>query len=191
MSAQNDRSTPIPIDPEEAVSDFLTVAELLNEPSLARLYTYVLQHGPVKIDDVKADLDLPHSTTYKYLSRLEGMGVLTRQDDTRPTTVTADPIRVPLHTDHGTVAATPVLVDAIGRQLENDDVRVFVERQGVAKLAAALHYTMRIADGELTQRTAAAKLGVHPVEGVTVFTALLDVVDAAASYDPYLNRSAE
>ena len=44
-------------------------------------------------------------------------------------------------------------------------------------------------NGELTQRTGASKLGVHPVEGMTVFTALQDVVEEAADYDPYLERA--
>jgi len=43
--------------------------------------------------------------------------------------------------------------------------------------------------GELTQRTAAAKLDVHPVEGTTVITALQDVVEDAADYDPYLDAA--
>lgn len=188
MSAQNDRTTPIPVDPEDTVIDFLAVAELLNEPRLARLYTFVLRNGSVDVEEIKSGLDLPHSTAYKYVGRLEELGVLTRRDEDRPTTVTVDPVRVPLDTDHGTVAATPVLVAAVARQLEADDVRVFVERQGVPKLAAALHYAIRIANGELTQRTAANRLDVHPVEGMSVFTALQEVVETAADYDPYLHR---
>jgi hypothetical protein len=54
-------------------------------------------------------------------------------------------------------------------------------------LAAALHYTLRILDGEFTQRTAASMLDVHPVEGMAVFTALQDVIEEAAGYDPYLD----
>lgn len=176
-------------DPEEPFNDFLTVAELLNTPALAQLYTFVLRHGPVTIETIKADLDLPHSTTYKYLGRLEEMGVLSRDTEAQPTTVTVAPIQVQLDTDHGTVAATPVLIDAIGRQLDSEDIRVFVERQGIPKLAAALHYTRRILDGELTQRTAATKLDVHPVEGMTVFTALQDVVEDAVAYDPSLDAA--
>lgn len=191
MSAQNDRTTPVPVDPEDAVTDFLAVAELLNEPRLARLYTFVLRNGPVGVEEIKDDLDFAHSTAYKYVDRLEELGVLVRHDEERPTTVTVDPVRVLLATDHGTVAATPVLLAAVARQLDDDDVRVFVERQGVPKLAAALHYAIRIANGELTQRTAANKLDVHPVEGTTVFTALQDVVEAAADYDPYLDISEE
>jgi len=39
-------------------------------------------------------------------------------------------------------------------------------------------------DGDLTQRAAASRLGVHPVEGKTVMAALRDVVEDAATYDP-------
>lgn len=174
------------VDPEETVSDLLTYAELLNTPALARLYTYVLRDGPVAIESIKDDLDLPHSTTYKYVGQLEEMGILTRHEEATPTRVSVDPIRLELDTDHGEVIATSALVDAIGRQLDTEDVRVFVERQGIAKLAAALHYTHRVMDGELTQRTAANKLDVHPVEGMTVITALQDVIEAAGEYDPYM-----
>ncbi|WP_135855406.1 DUF7437 domain-containing protein [Halorussus salinus] len=181
----DDRPT-TPSDPEETFEDLLTYAELLNSPRLARLYVYVLRNGPVEVETVKRDLDMAHSTAYKYVGQLEEMGLLVRQNAETPATVTVEPIRLRLETDRGNVVATPALVDAIGRQLDDDDIHVFVERQGVAKLAAALHYTLRIVAGELTQRTAADELGVHPVEGMTVFTALENVVEEAPAYDPYL-----
>ena len=173
-------------DPEETLGNLLTYAELLNTPQLARLYIHVLRNGPIAIEAVKEDLDVPHSTAYKYVGELEEMGILARHEDKSPTRISVEPIHLTLDTDHGEVVATPVLVDAIGRQLENEDIRVFVERQGIPKLAAALHYTLRVMNGEMTQRTAANKLDVHPVEGTTVITALQDVVDEATAYDPYL-----
>ncbi|KZN22556.1 transcriptional regulator TrmB [Haladaptatus sp. R4] len=174
---------------EETFNDLLTYAELLNTPQLARLYIYILQNGPVAIETIKTDLDMAHSTTYKYIGQLEEMGVLSRHDDETPAMVTVEPIRLQIETEHGNVTATPTLIDAIGRQHDTEDIRVFVERQGIAKLAAALHYTLRVMNGELTQRTGASKLGVHPVEGMTVFTALQDVVEEATNYDPYLERA--
>ena len=174
---------------EESFNELLTYAELLTTPRLARLYSYLLQHGPVDIETIKRDLEMAHSTTYKYVGQLEEMGILTRHDDETPAPVTVAPIRLEIETDHGDVTATPALIDAIGRQLETEDIRVFVDRQGIAKLAAALHYTLRIMNGELTQRTAATRLGVHPVEGMTVFTALQDVLEDATAYDPYVELS--
>lgn len=183
----DDRLTDAP-DPEEPLGDLLTYAELLNTPQLARLYVYVLRNGPVTIETVKEDLDVPHSTAYKYVGELEEMGILTRHTEETPARISVEPIRLAVDTDHGEVVATPALVDAIGRQLEDEDVRVFVERQGVPKLAAALHYTLRVDRGEMTQRTAANRLDVHPVEGTTVVSALRDVIENATEYDPYLER---
>ncbi|WP_248908157.1 DUF7437 domain-containing protein [Halocatena marina] len=176
-------------NPEKTFNDLLTYAELLNTPRLARLYIYILQTSPVEIEIIKRELDMAHSTTYKYIGQLEEMGLLSRNEDATPTTVSVVLIRLQFDTKHGDVLATPTLIDAIGRQLESEDIRVFVERHGIAKLAAALHYTLRIMAGELTQRTAATKLGVHSVEGMTVFTALQDVVEDAVSYDPYVDQS--
>ena len=175
--------------PEETFNDLLTYAELLNTPQLARLYIYILQNGPVAIETIKTDLEMAHSTTYKYIGQLEEMGVLSRHDDETPAMVTVEPIKLRIEAEHGDVTATPTLIDAIGRQHDTKDIRAFVERQGIAKLAAALHYTLRVINGELTQRTGASKLGVRPVEGMTVFTALQDVVKEAADYDPYLERA--
>jgi hypothetical protein len=118
------------------------------------------------------------------------MELLTRDEDETPTKVSVEPIQLLLDTEQGEVAASPTLIDAIGRQLDTEDIELFVDRQGIAKLAAALHYTLRIMDGDFTQRTAANKLDVHPVEGMTVFTALQDVIKEAAAYDPYVNQPA-
>lgn len=190
MAASDDQLGTTQADPEKTFNDFLTYAELLNTPQLARLYIYILREGPVEIETIKTELGIPHSTTYKYLGRLEEMDLLTRHEEEAPTTVSVEPIRLLLDTAQGEVAASPTLIDAIGRQLESEDIELFVDRQGIAKLAAALHYTLRIMDGDFTQRTAANRLDVHPVEGMTVFTALQDVIDEATAYDPYLDRSA-
>ena len=190
MAASDNQLGATQTDPEKTFNDFLTYVELLNTPQLARFYTYILREGPVEIETLKTDLNMPHSTTYKYVGRLEEMGLLTRHEDETPTRVSVDPIYLLLDTEQGEVAASPTLIDAIGRQLDTEDIKLFVDRQGIAKLAAALHYTLRVMDEDFTQRTAANKLGVHPVEGMTVFAALQDVIEEAAAYDPYLDQPA-
>lgn len=178
-------------DPEETFLELLTYTELLNTPRLARLYIYILTHSTVAIETAKTDLEMARSTVYKYIGQLEEMALLVRNEDHQPTTVTAEPIRLAIEAGEDGIIASPALIDAIGRQLETDDIRVFVDRQGVAKLAAALQYAVRIRNGELTQRTAAAKLDVHPVEAMTVFAALDDVLDDAVDYDPAIAAALE
>lgn len=171
-------------EPEETFTDLLAYADLLRTPELARLYTFVLWNGPVTVDRIKRDLDVPHSTAYKYVGTLEEVGVLTRDESERPARVSVDPVRLVLETDAGRIRATPAFVAAIGRQVSDEDVATFVDRHGVAKLGAALHYAFRIEAGDLTQRTAASRLGVHPVEGTTVLGALRDLLDDLPDAEP-------
>jgi hypothetical protein len=173
-------------NPEGAYAHLLTYAALLQNPELARFYTTVLQHGPVTVEELKDRLDMPHSTAYKYVGELEEMDVLDRDESETPARVTVEPVRLVLDTQAGQVGATPTFIATIGAQAEREGVELFVERHGVAKLGAALHYALRIRAGELTQRTAATRLGVHAVEAMTVFEALQEVIDSAAAFDPYL-----
>lgn len=65
MSADNRIATTA--NPEATFNDLLTYTELLNTPPLARLYIFILQTGPVEIDTIKDNLEMPHSTTYKHI----------------------------------------------------------------------------------------------------------------------------
>jgi hypothetical protein len=47
-----------------AVNGLLSVATLLEEPRLARLYTFELRNDEVTIDDITDALDLPRTTAY-------------------------------------------------------------------------------------------------------------------------------
>ncbi len=77
MMSTDNRIASSQSNPEETFQDFLTYAELLNTPQLARLYIFALREGPVEIELIKTELDMPHSTAYKYLRRLEEMDILT------------------------------------------------------------------------------------------------------------------
>ena len=61
----------------------------------------------VEIELIKTELDMPHSTAYKYLRRLEEMDILTRNEDVSPMTVTADPIHLQLNWIPNTVSSVP------------------------------------------------------------------------------------
>jgi hypothetical protein len=75
------------------------------------------------------------------------MRIVTRNENKTPTTALATPLQLEIDGAHGEFLATSAVIDTIGRQFENDDIRVFVDRQEVAKLAAAVHYTRRTMEG--------------------------------------------
>ena len=180
-------ASPEEVDPEVAYTSLVTYAELLRTPELARLYTTILQHGPMTVEEVKTETGLAHSTAYKYVGELEGMGTLERDEATTPATVTVEPVRLAIETDEGHVLVTPTFVAAIGARTDTEEIDLFVDRHGIGKLGAALHYTFRVRAGELTQRMVATRLDVHPVEAMTIIDTLQTVIDEVGSDDPHLS----
>jgi len=174
-------------DPEVAYTNLFTYAELLQTPELAQLYTTILRHGPMTVDQIKTDTDLPHSTAYKYVGQLEEMGILSRDQEAIPATVTVDSVRLAVEVDDGHIVVTPTFIAAIGAQTESEEIALFVDRHGVGKLGAALHYTFRVRAGDLTQRTVASRLDIHPVEAMTIVETLQTIIDEVSPDDPHLS----
>lgn len=164
--------------------------ELLREPRLAQLYTYFLHHGAVTVEQSIEKLGMARSTAYKDVNQLAELGVLTKDETVEPIEVSVEPVHLRVQTEHGKYEVSLVLIDAIGRtyQRENEDITTFVERNGLATLAAAIDYAVANYSGEITQRMAARELGVHPVEGITIITVLRTVLADAVEYDPYFDN---
>lgn len=175
-------------DPERAINGFLSVAQLLDEPRLARLYTYILREGEVTIEDIVDDLARPRTTVYSDTGTLVDLGVLTRDDDQKTHTYAAIPITLTADLDGDTYTITPTLIDAIGRSPQDQDLELLIEKHGVGKLAAALTYAIPYVEGGMTERLAARELDLHPAFGVAILHALREVILEMRDHDPYFDQ---
>lgn len=175
-------------DPERAINGLLSVAQLLEEPRLARLYTFVLRRGDVTIDDIVAGLETPRTTAYSDTGTLVELGVLTRDDDEKTHTYAAIPVTLTADLDGAEYTVTPALIEAVGRAPRDPDLDLLLERHGIGKLAAALSYAVPYADGELSERIAARELDLQYAFAVAVLQALRDVVREMRPHDPYVDR---
>lgn len=171
--------------PERAVNGLLSVAQLLEEPRLARLYTFVLREGEVTIDDITSKLEMPRTTAYSDTGTLVELGVLTRDDDQKTHTYSAVPITLTATLDGDEYTVTPTLVAAFGRSPHDPDLDLLIEKYGLGKLAAALTYAIPYTNGEMSERVAARELDLQNAFGVAVLQALRDVVRDMESVDPY------
>jgi len=171
--------------PERAVNGLLSVAQLLEEPRLARLYTFVLKETEVTIDDITDALELPRTTAYSDTGTLVDLGVLTRDDDQKTHVYSAVPIRLTATLDGDEYTVTPTLIAAFGRSPHDQDLDLLLERHGLGKLAAALTYAVPYANDEMSERVAARELDLQYAFCVAVLQALRDVVLEMESVDPY------
>ncbi|WP_247730106.1 winged helix-turn-helix domain-containing protein [Halovivax limisalsi] len=156
-----------------------TVADILDTPSLARLYAHISRHGPVTVPEIVDELDLPQGTVYDYVGKLETADFVEKTREQRPYEYEARTIALTLSTDGDSRTITPALIAAVARREENDDVDVFVDRHGPDGLAAALEYAAEYVDGTVNHRIAARELDISPLEAEIILQALEPV---AAEY---------
>lgn len=158
-----------------------TVADLLDTPSLARLYAHVLRHGPVTVSAIVNELDVPQGTAYDYVQKLETAGLVEKTRDQRPYEYDAEPIALTLSTGGETQRITPALIAAVARRDEDEDVDVYIERHGLDGLATALEYAYEYVDGTVNHRIAARELDLSPLEAEIILQALEPVTTEYAA----------
>ncbi|WP_336326459.1 DUF7437 domain-containing protein [Halovenus sp. HT40] len=172
-------------DPERAINGLMSVAQLLEEPRLARLYTYILREDEVTIDEIVAGLEMPRTTAYSDTSTLVDLGVLARDESQKTHTYTAVPISLTANLDGDEYTITPTLLEAFGRSPRDQDLDLLIERHGLGKLAAALTYAVPYAEGEISERVAGRELDLQHAFAIAVLQALRDVVHEMREIDPY------
>ena len=124
-------------DPERAVNGLLSVAQLLEEPRLARLYTFILREDGVTVDDVVDALEVPRTTAYSDTGTLVDLGVLTRDEEQKTHTYSAVPITLTANLGGAEYTVTPTLIEAFGRSSQDQDLDLLIQRHGLA--IAILH----------------------------------------------------
>jgi len=163
-----------------------TVIQLLNHPALARVYVYVCYWGPVTPPEIMEALDLSKSTTYEYVDQLVDLGLVDRDDSTRPQQLTADPIIIV--EQYVPIVITPTVLHALALQEVDEDVEYFVDRHGLGKLIAALRGAGLHFAGGTTQRMVASDIDVRETEAMMIINALKPALAVGRDHDPFFEH---
>lgn len=162
-----------------------TVITLLTNPALARVYVYACYWGPVTPAEIQDGLSLSKSTTYAYLDRLDTLGLVDRDDSSRPQQVRAEPVI--LVEEAIPVVITPTVVHAFALGEIDEDVAYFVDRYGVGKLIAALRGAGLHSAGKRTQRMVGSEIDVRDTEAMLIINALEPALIVGREHDPYFD----
>ena len=163
-----------------------TVVELLNRSALARVYVYICYWGPVTPPEAMEALDLSKSTTYEYIDRLVDLGLVDRDDSTRPQQLTADPIIIV--EQYVPIVITPTVLHALALQEVDEDVAYFMDRYGLGKLIAALRGAGLHFAGNTTQRMVATNIDVRETEAMMIIYGLTPVLAVGRQHDPFFEH---
>ncbi|WP_255194643.1 DUF7437 domain-containing protein [Natronobeatus ordinarius] len=162
----------------DVIRDFLSVADLLEEPQLAQLYAYLAREEEATVQELMNELDLAQGTAYTYVNRLVDAGVIEATTDEQPRVYVARDINLTVTAadDAREYTITPALIDAIARRTTDDDIDTYIDRHGIAGLATALTYTVDRERGEVTHRLMARDLDISPLAAEIILQALRPVV---------------
>lgn len=171
--------------PIDDVDGMLAATTLLQHPRLARSYVYITYYGPVTIQELIADLDVPRATAYDDVETLESMDLVVRDSSSRPHELTAVAFAF---SDERSVIITPTTFHAVALSQIDEEVDAFRSRYGVTTLVHAVHAAGEYYAGTLTQRMVATELDVPPAEGMAIVYALEPALAAGRQHDPYFDR---
>lgn len=162
----------------DLVREFLSIADLLEEPRLAQLYAYLAREGDATVQELMEVLELPQGTAYSYVERLVDAGVIQVTSDDPPRRYAANDIELTMTTADGEheYTITPALIDAVGRRETDGDIDTYIDHHGIAGLATALTYTVERERGEMSHRLMARDLDISPLAAEIILQALRPVV---------------
>lgn len=162
----------------DLLREFLSIADLLEEPRLAQLYAYLAREGDATVQELMEVLELPQGTAYSYVERLVDAGVIQVTSDDPPRRYAANDIELTMTTADGEreYTITPALIDAVGRRETDGDIDTYIDHHGIAGLATALTYTVERERGEMSHRLMARDLDISPLAAEIILQALRPVV---------------
>jgi DNA-binding MarR family transcriptional regulator len=161
----------------EIVRDFLSIADLLEQAQLARIYTYLYREGGATVSELIDALDLPQGTAYTYVNQLTDTGVLTPTTDSQPRRYEAVEIELTLTVDGDReYTISPALIAAVARRAPDDTIDSYIDRHGVHGLAIALTHTVAREQGETTHRLVADDLDITELEAEVILQTLRPIV---------------
>lgn len=161
----------------EIVHDFLSIADLLEQPQLARIYTYLYREGDAPVQELMDALDLSQGTAYTYVNQLTDAGVLTVTSDTQPQRYAAVEIDLTLTVDdEREYTISPALIAVVARRTTDETIDSYIDRRGIHGLAIALTYAVARERGQTTHRLVADDLDLSALEAEVILQALRPVV---------------
>ncbi|WP_246049074.1 DUF7437 domain-containing protein [Natronomonas salsuginis] len=168
---------------EEEREAFFTIHELLHRPELAVFYTDMLLNSLTTIGESVERVELSSSAAHNYAKILQQLGAAEQLDETRERAHLweAKPVA---GTWNGAEPIGPVLIAVYGAIESDDDIELFVERHGKAKLSSAIAQTIEYLRGNTSRRGAADALGVPAVEGIAITQAIEKIVYLLKDLDP-------
>ncbi|TKX74478.1 ArsR family transcriptional regulator [Halorubrum sp. GN11_10-6_MGM] len=155
-----------------------TFTELLENPSLASLYTSISQSGTATGPELVETATVSKKTVYDYLHKLEQAGLISTVNDGVGTArYTAEEFELTLTVRETEVSITPELIAVIAQKNEYPAIGRVLEDHGIVTFALAYDLVTAHSEGEVTIRQIASLTDLSSGTAYDLVEALYSILD--------------
>ena len=155
-----------------------TFAELLENPSLASLYTSIRQSGTATGPELVETTTVSKKTVYDYLHKLEQAGLISKLgDDAGTARYTAEEFELTLTVRETEVSITPELIAVIAQQNEYPTIERVLDDHGIVTFALAYDLVTAHSRGDVTIRQIASLTDLSSGTAYDLVEALYSILD--------------
>ncbi len=153
-----------------------TFAELLENPSLASLYTSIRQSATATGPELVESTTVSKKTVYDYLHKLEEAGLISQVGDDAGTAVyTAEEFELTLTVRETEVSITPELIEVIAQKNEYPAIKRVLEDHGIVTFALTYDLVKAHSEGDVTIRQIASLTDLSPGTAYDLVEALYSI----------------
>jgi len=155
-----------------------TFAELLENPSLASLYTSIRGSATATGPELVETTTVSKKTVYDYLHKLEKAGLISQVGDDAGTAVyTAEEFELTLTVREAEVSITPELIEVIAQKNEFPAIKRVLEDHGIVTFALTYDLVKAHSEGNVTIRQIASLTDLSPGTAYDLVEALYSILD--------------
>jgi len=165
-------------DTPETITRIPTFTDLLENPSLATLYTSIRRSGTATGPELVETATVSKKTVYDYLHKLEQAGLISEvDDDSGATRYTAEEFELTVTVRETEVSITPELIEVIAQKNEYPAITRILEDHGIITFALAYDLVKAHSDGDVTVRQIASLTDLSSGTAYDLLEALYAILD--------------
>jgi len=154
----------------------LAVSDVIRNDRLAKLYARVLELDSPTIEELSEGIESSTTTIYEDVKHLVEIDLLERVTETQPYRYQASRVDMTIQAGGETFQITPTLLVALAERQSNENIGLYIDRNGVSGLATAIEYARAYTQSKMNARIMAREQDIPVLEAETILQELQEII---------------
>lgn len=154
----------------------LAVSDVIRNDRLAKLYARVLELDSPTVEELSEGIESSTTTIYEDVKHLVDIDLLERVTETQPYRYRASQVDMTIQAGGETFQITPTLLIALAERQSNENIGLYIDRNGVSGLATAIEYARAYTQSKMNARIMAREQDIPVLEAETILQELQEII---------------